>query len=133
MNREHREDHDELRTQASLHVREGNVRRAPQANFNYSTSYLFSNGPFSHVGLKADFAISDDFSLMLGVMNPWDTNDITTTGEYSFGAQLGYKGQYLNFYYDSGKNGGLRLGFRYCRWAAWRLLRRDRRWMGRWL
>lgn len=80
---------------------------APQANFNYSTSYLFSSGPFSHVGIKADFALSEDMSLMLGVMNPWDTNDITTTGEYSFGAQLGFKGQYLNLYYDSGENGGL--------------------------
>lgn len=80
---------------------------APQANFNYSVSHLFSNGPFSHMGLKADFALSDDVSLMLGVMNPWDTNDITTTGEYSFGAQLGVSGQYLNLYYDSGKEGGL--------------------------
>ncbi|NRR90211.1 porin [Winogradskyella undariae] len=80
---------------------------APAANFNYSTSYLFSSGPFSHVGLKADFALSDDFSLMLAVMNPWDTNDTSTTGEYSFGAQLGYSGQYLNLYYDSGNNGGL--------------------------
>ncbi|WP_225035155.1 outer membrane beta-barrel protein [Winogradskyella sp. SM1960] len=80
---------------------------APAANFNYSTSYLFSSGPFSHMGLKADFALSDDFSLMLAVMNPWDTNDTSTTGEYSFGAQLGYSGQYLNLYYDSGNNGGL--------------------------
>ncbi|WP_397364090.1 outer membrane beta-barrel protein [Olleya sp. R77988] len=80
---------------------------APAANFNYSTSYLFSHGPFSHVGLKADFALSDDFSLMLAVMNPWDTNDTSFTGEYSFGAQLGYSGQFLNFYYDSGNNGGL--------------------------
>ncbi|ALJ05334.1 hypothetical protein APS56_09440 [Pseudalgibacter alginicilyticus] len=80
---------------------------APAANFNYSTSYLFSSGPFSHVGLKADFALSDDFSLMLAIMNPWDTNDISTTGEYSLGAQLGYSGQFLNFYYDSGNNGGL--------------------------
>ncbi|WP_040280194.1 outer membrane beta-barrel protein [Psychroserpens damuponensis] len=80
---------------------------APASNFNYSTSYLFSSGPFSHVGLKADFALSDDFSLMLAVMNPWDTNDTSTTGEYSFGAQLGYKGQFLNLYYDSGANNGL--------------------------
>jgi hypothetical protein len=80
---------------------------APAANFNYSTSYLFSSGPFSHMGLKADFALSEDFSLMLAVMNPWDTNDTSTTGEYSFGAQLGYSGQYLNLYYDSGNNGGL--------------------------
>ena len=80
---------------------------APAANFNYSTSYLFSSGPFSHMGLKADFALSDDFSLMLAVMNPWDTNNTSTTGEYSFGAQLGYADQYLNLYYDSGANGGL--------------------------
>lgn len=80
---------------------------APAANFNYSTSYLFSNGPFSHMGLKADFALSDDFSLMLAVMNPWDTNNTSLTGEYSFGAQLGYADQYLNLYYDSGNNGGL--------------------------
>lgn len=80
---------------------------APAANFNYSTSYLFSSGPFSHLGLKADFALSDDFSLMLAITNPWDTNDTSTTGEYAYGAQLGYKGQYLNLYYDSGNNGGL--------------------------
>lgn len=80
---------------------------APAANFNYSTSYLFSSGPFSHMGLKADFALSEDFSLMLAVTNPWDTNDTSFTGEYALGAQLGYKGQYLNFYYDSGNNDGL--------------------------
>ncbi len=80
---------------------------APQANFNYSVSYLFSNGPFSHLGVKADFALSDDVSLMLAVMNPWDTNDISETGEYSLGGQLGAYGQFLNLYYDSGKSGGL--------------------------
>ncbi|MCR8669404.1 porin [Aestuariibaculum sp. M13] len=80
---------------------------APAANFNYSCSYLFSNGPFSHMGLKADFALSDDLSLMLAVTNPWDTNDTSWTGEYAFGAQLGYSGQFLNLYYDSGEHGGL--------------------------
>ncbi|WP_299120049.1 outer membrane beta-barrel protein [uncultured Winogradskyella sp.] len=80
---------------------------APAANFNYSTSYLFSSGPFSHMGIKADFALSDDFSLMLAITNPWDTNNTSTTGEYAFGAQLGYSGQYLNLYYDSGANNGL--------------------------
>jgi len=73
---------------------------SPAGNFNYSTSYLFSSGPFSHVGLKADFALSEDFSLMLAVMNPTDTNN-NTTGDYGFGAQLGYAGQYLNLYYDN--------------------------------
>ena len=80
---------------------------APQANFNYSVSHLFSNGPFSHMGIKADFALSDDISLMVGIMNPWDTNDISGSGEYSLGTQLGFYGQYLNLYYDSGENDGL--------------------------
>ncbi len=80
---------------------------SPTGNFNYSTSHLFSNGPFSHVGLKADFALTDDFSLMLAVTNPWDTNDTSITGEYALGLQLGFKEQFLNFYYDSGDNGGL--------------------------
>lgn len=80
---------------------------SPVGNFNYSTSYLFSSGPFSHMGLKADFTLSEDFSLMLAVTNPWDTNDTSLTGEYGFGAQLGYKGQFLNLYYDSGANDGL--------------------------
>lgn len=80
---------------------------SPAANFNYSTSYLFSSGPFSHMGIKADFALSEDFSLMLAVTNPWDVNDTSMTGEYALGAQLGYKGQFLNLYYDSGEHGGL--------------------------
>lgn len=80
---------------------------APAANFNYSTSYLFSNGPFSHMGLKADFTLSEDFTLMLAITNPWDTNNTSLTGEYAFGVQLGYSDQYLNLYYDSGNNGGL--------------------------
>ncbi|WP_298493545.1 outer membrane beta-barrel protein [uncultured Algibacter sp.] len=80
---------------------------APAANFNYSCSYLFSSGPFSHMGLKADFALSDDWSLMLAITNPWDTNDISQSGEYALGAQLGFYGQYLNLYYDSGNAGGL--------------------------
>ena len=42
---------------------------SPVGNFNYSTSYLFSNGPFQNGGLKADFAFSDKIGLMLGVFN----------------------------------------------------------------
>ena len=73
---------------------------SPTANFNYSTSYLFSYGPFSHTGIKADIALSDDFSLMLGVMNDTDLTEFNPTGDYAFGAQLGYAGQYLNFLLD---------------------------------
>lgn len=73
---------------------------SPTANFNYSTSYLFSYGPFSHTGIKADIALSEDFSLMLGVMNDTDLTEFNPTGDYAFGAQLGYSGQYLNFLLD---------------------------------
>ncbi|WNH08839.1 porin [Thalassobellus suaedae] len=73
---------------------------SPTANFNYSTSYLFSYGPFSHTGLKADIALGEDFSLMLGVMNDTDATEFNPTGDYAFGAQLGYAGQYLNFLLD---------------------------------
>ncbi|MEP0710422.1 MAG: outer membrane beta-barrel protein, partial [Algoriphagus sp.] len=48
---------------------------SPTANFNYSTSYMFSYGPFSHTGLKADFALSDNWSLMAAVMNPTDMTE----------------------------------------------------------
>jgi len=75
---------------------------SPAANFNYSTSYLFSYGPFSHTGLKIDFALSDDFSAMLAVMNPTDLTEFNPTGDYAIGAQLGYAGQYLNFISSQG-------------------------------
>ena len=58
---------------------------------------MFSNGPFSHTGLKADFTLSDDMSLMLGVLNTTDATESQPVGDdYMFGAQLGLKGQYLN-------------------------------------
>jgi len=73
---------------------------SPVANFNYSTSYLFSYGPFSHTGIKADIALTDDLSLMLGVFNDTDLTEFNATGDYAAGAQIGYKGQYLNVLYD---------------------------------
>lgn len=73
---------------------------SPVTNFNYSTSYLFSYGPFSHTGLKADIVLSDDFSLMLGVFNDTDLTEFNPTGDYAFGAQLGCFGQFLNVLVD---------------------------------
>jgi hypothetical protein len=59
----------------------------PTGNFSYSTSYLFTNGPFQNAGIKADFAISDRFAFMVGLFNDWnvyqDLNGIT-----DFGAQV---------------------------------------------
>lgn len=63
---------------------------SPAANFNYSTSYMFSYGPFSHTGLKADFIFSNQWSGMLAVMNPTDNTEFNPFGLYSFGGQLGY-------------------------------------------
>ncbi|WP_242083062.1 outer membrane beta-barrel protein [Aestuariivivens sediminis] len=73
---------------------------SPTGNFNYSTSYLFSYGPFSHTGLKADFALGENTSLMLAVMNDTDLTEFNPTGDYAVGAQLGFYGQYLNVLID---------------------------------
>jgi len=70
---------------------------SPVANFNYSTSYMFSYGPFSHTGLKADFALTDGISLMLGVFNQTDQTEANYDRYTAFGAQLGLFGQYINF------------------------------------
>ena len=69
---------------------------SPAANFNYSTSYMFSYGPFSHTGAKVDFSISDDVSLMVGVFNQTDQTEANYDRYTAFGAQLGLYGQYIN-------------------------------------
>ncbi len=59
---------------------------APAANFNYSTSYMFSTGPFSHTGLKADIALSDDISLNGGYHErKTDETESAETDETYFG------------------------------------------------
>lgn len=63
---------------------------SPTGNFNYSTSYMFSNGPFSHTGLKLDYAVSDNISLMASVMNATDaTSGPLGVNTPTFGFQLG--------------------------------------------
>ena len=44
----------------------------PQLNRNYSMSYMFSYGPFSHTGLKMDVATSATTGFMIGISNPTD-------------------------------------------------------------
>jgi hypothetical protein len=61
---------------------------SPTGNFNYSTSYLFTNGPFENAGFKLTYAFSGSVSLMAGIFNDqWNayrsTYDVST-----FGAQL---------------------------------------------
>ena len=41
-------------------------------NYNYSLSNCFNNGPFYHVGAKANYAFSDKVALMVGLVNNWD-------------------------------------------------------------
>jgi hypothetical protein len=71
-----------------------------KTNFHYSTSYVFTNGPFFHTGIKANYAISDKFGLMLGVFNDTDTKIDIVSGKH-LGAQLSYitgkLSSYLNF------------------------------------
>ncbi len=77
---------------------------SPAGNFHYSTSYMFSYGPFSHGGVKLDYAPNDDFSLMLGVFNGTDLVDFNRDNDYTYGAQVGIKGQYLNYLGGEGFN-----------------------------
>jgi hypothetical protein len=63
---------------------------SPAANFHYSTSYLFTNGPFQNAGIKANYAISDKVGIMAGLFsNEW--NEYSSDPAYglnTFGAQL---------------------------------------------
>ncbi|WP_124981435.1 porin [Nonlabens xiamenensis] len=77
---------------------------SPTGNFNYSTSYMFSFGPFSHTGIKADFSLSDDFAIMAGIFNNTDATEFNPDNDYTVGTQLAYKSTFLNFLY--GKQGG---------------------------
>lgn len=58
-------------------------------NLNYSTSYMFTNGPFFHTGLKANFQMSEKWGAMIGVFNDTDTKIDVVPGKH-IGAQLSY-------------------------------------------
>jgi hypothetical protein len=60
---------------------------SPVSNFNYSTSYLFSAGPFQNAGLKLDWTILDNLSIMVGVFNDWNVYQ-DFNGISDFGAQV---------------------------------------------
>lgn len=60
---------------------------SPLGNFNYSTSYLFTNGPFQNGGIKLNYVFSPKVSLMAGLFNDWNVyRDVN--GVSHFGAQL---------------------------------------------
>jgi hypothetical protein len=62
---------------------------SPAVNFHYSTSYLFSWGPFNHTGLRADFDFGNGLVGKLAVMNPTDIVEFNPVNTYTLGAQIG--------------------------------------------
>ena len=82
---------------------------SPAANFNYTVSYLFNAGPFSHTGVKMDYAASEDLSFMLALTNSHaiSSADGNAGAELQYGTQVGYKGQFLNFIYGGVDGGGI--------------------------
>ena len=77
---------------------------SPLANFHYSTSYLFTNGPFQNAGVKANYAISDKVGIMVGAFNDsWNKYQADPVkGLNAIGAQLSLAptegiSAYLNF------------------------------------
>jgi hypothetical protein len=63
---------------------------SPAVNFHYSTSYLFSWGPFNHTGLRADFDLGNGLVAKLSVMNPTDIVEFNPVNTYTFGGQIGH-------------------------------------------
>jgi hypothetical protein len=76
---------------------------SPTVNVNYSTSYLFSYGPFTHTGLRADFDFGNGMVGKLAVMNPTDLLEFNPVNTYTLGAQIGKTsdagGVWLNLLY----------------------------------
>src|SRR5688572_3734965 len=72
-------------------------------NRNYSMSYMFTNGPFFHTGVKAEFAVKSS-GFMIGIANPTDykyvpegsNNKKSFIAQYSFAPGDFFKA-YLNY------------------------------------
>jgi hypothetical protein len=62
---------------------------SPALNFHYSTSYLFSYGPFSHTGLRADFNFANGVIAKIAVMNPTDILEFNDVNTFTVGGQIG--------------------------------------------
>ena len=73
----------------------------PNANKNYSMSYMFSWGPFSHTGIKADIT-SGKSGFMVGISNPTDYRTTPAHTKKFLIAQYSYSASdalkfYLNY------------------------------------
>jgi hypothetical protein len=99
---------DEGITQAIKQLYVGYELVDPQLNRNYSMSYMFTNGPFTHTGVKADIT-KGKHGFMIGVSNATDfrvppdgyINKKFLIAQYSLAATDNVK-IYLN--YVGGKN-----------------------------
>jgi hypothetical protein len=101
---------------------------SPTLNFHYSTSYLFSYGPFSHSGARLDFAFENGMVAKLAVMNPTDLVEFNPVNTYTLGAQIGKStdagGVWLNFLYGD-QDGTLEEGVAYSETSAGKLFQAD--------
>ncbi len=52
-------------------------------NSNYSMDYMFSYGPFSHTGIKADIGLGGTNALMIGVANTTDNSTTLSSRKYA--------------------------------------------------
>jgi hypothetical protein len=74
---------------------------SPVKNFHYSTSYLFSYGPFNHTGLWTDIDLLNGWTAKLAIMNPTDFTEFNPFGAYILGGQLGYSTEGKSFYLNT--------------------------------
>lgn len=76
---------------------------SPTVNFHYSTSYLFSWGPFNHTGARLDYVSESGLVAKLAVMNQTDIVEFNPVNTYTLGAQIGKTsdkgGIWFNFLY----------------------------------
>jgi len=56
-------------------------------NYNFSRSWLFSFGPFTHTGIRASYKVNDMISVLGMVANGWD-NTVDDNDGKSLGAQI---------------------------------------------
>lgn len=71
------------------------------ANRNYSMSYMFTNGPFFHTGIRTDFTFGKS-GFMVGIANPTDYSTTTSTtktliAQFSTGTKDDKLKAYLNY------------------------------------
>ena len=62
-------------------------------NFHYSYSHQYTFGPRNMNGIAAQFSLGNDFNFGIGVMNPLETTEGNTSGDYSIAAGIS-KGDY---------------------------------------